>query len=135
MKNGPGRILLIEDEATSREISLLILEGAGYEIDAANCAVAAHERLSSAPYSLVIADWLLPDGDGIYLADRRIQARRRDTGRNRPHLGSTARNRQPPSPPYKAIQPYRASHGRESDNRRAMSVTLEGSANIIRGAG
>ena len=70
MKNGPGRILLIEDEATSREISLLVLEGAGYEIEAANCAVAAHQRLSSAPYSLVIADWLLPDGDGIYLADR-----------------------------------------------------------------
>ena len=69
MKNGSGRILLIEDEATSREISLLVLEGAGYEIEAANCAVAAHQRLSSAPYSLVIADWLLPDGDGLGLAE------------------------------------------------------------------
>jgi two-component system, NtrC family, response regulator HydG len=68
--HGPGRILLIEDEATSREISLLVLEGAGYEIEAANCAAVAHQRLSSSRYSLVIADWLLPDGDGIYLADR-----------------------------------------------------------------
>ena len=67
---GPSRILLIEDEATSREISQLILESAGYEVDAADCAAAAHERLSSARYRLVIADWLLPDGDGIYLADR-----------------------------------------------------------------
>jgi DNA-binding response OmpR family regulator len=68
--HGPGRILLIEDEATSREISLLILEGAGYEIEAANCAAVAHQHLSSSRYDLVIADWLLPDGDGIYLADR-----------------------------------------------------------------
>jgi DNA-binding response OmpR family regulator len=68
--SGPGPILLIEDEATTREISLLILEGAGYEVEAANCAEIAHQRLSSARYSLVIADWLLTDGDGIYLADR-----------------------------------------------------------------
>jgi DNA-binding response OmpR family regulator len=67
---GPSRILLVEDEATAREISQLILEGAGYEVDAVDCAVAAHERLSLARYRLVIADWLLPDGDGIYLADR-----------------------------------------------------------------
>jgi DNA-binding response OmpR family regulator len=67
---GAGRILLIEDEATTREISQLILEGSGYDVDAVDCAVAAHERLSSARYRLVIADWLLPDGDGIYLADR-----------------------------------------------------------------
>jgi two-component system, cell cycle response regulator CpdR len=68
--SGSRQILLIEDEATTREISLLILEGAGYEVEAVNCAAVAHQRLSSAPYSLVIADWLLPDGDGIYLADR-----------------------------------------------------------------
>jgi len=65
-----GRILLIEDEGTSREISQLILEGAGYEVDASDCAATAHQQLSSARYKLVIADWILPDGDGIYLADR-----------------------------------------------------------------
>ena len=71
MRNsGSGQILLIEDEVTSREISLLILEGAGYQVEAVNCAAVAHQRLSSARYRLVIADWLLPDGDGIYLADR-----------------------------------------------------------------
>ena len=67
---GSGRILLIEDEATSREITQLILEGAGYDVDLADCATAAHERLNSVRYKLVISDWLLPDGDGIYLADR-----------------------------------------------------------------
>ncbi len=68
--SGARQILLIEDEATTREISLVTLEGAGYEVDAANCAAVAHQRLSSARYRLVISDWLLPDGDGIYLADR-----------------------------------------------------------------
>ena len=67
--SGVGRVLLIEDEATTREISLRILEGAGYEVEAAHCAELAHQRLSSSTYRLVIADWLLPDGDGIYLAD------------------------------------------------------------------
>lgn len=41
MQNGAGRILLIEDEATTREIAVLILKGAGYEIDTASCAAAA----------------------------------------------------------------------------------------------
>ena len=66
------RILLIEDEATSREILELVLTGAGYIVDTAATAAAAHQQLSSTRYALVIADWLLPDGDGIYLADRAI---------------------------------------------------------------
>lgn len=67
---GAGRILLIEDEPTSREISQQILEGAGYEVDTADTAADAHKRLSTMRYRLVIADWILPDGDGILLADR-----------------------------------------------------------------
>ena len=67
---GAGRILLIEDEPTSREISQLILEGAGYTVATADTAADAHERLSTRRYRLVIADWILPDGDGILLADR-----------------------------------------------------------------
>src|ERR1700693_317079 len=65
-----ARILLIEDEATSREILHFVLSEAGYAVDVAATAAAAHAYLGSALYGLVIADWLLPDGDGIYLADR-----------------------------------------------------------------
>ena len=68
----PGRILLIEDEATIRQIAQLIVEEAGYEVDLADNAEAAHELLSSTRYELVLADWILPDGDGIYLADRAL---------------------------------------------------------------
>src|SRR5436305_6437948 len=65
-----ARILLIEDEATSREILELVLSGAGYTVDTAATAAVAHSQLSSTRYALVIADWLLPDGDGIYIAER-----------------------------------------------------------------
>ena len=63
------RILLIEDEATSRELLTYILEGEGYAVDAVETAAAANACLESTEYALVIADWLLPDGNGIDLAD------------------------------------------------------------------
>jgi DNA-binding response OmpR family regulator len=65
-------ILVIEDEPTSREILEFVLSVAGYDVDVAATAAAAGTQLSSKPYGLVIADWLLPDGDGIYLADRAL---------------------------------------------------------------
>jgi len=55
-----ARILLIEDEATSREILHFVLSEAGYAVDVAATAAAAHAYLGSALYGLVIADWLLP---------------------------------------------------------------------------
>lgn len=67
---GAGRILLIEDEPTCREISQQILEAAEYTVDTADTAGDAHKHLSTRRYRLVIADWILPDGDGILLADR-----------------------------------------------------------------
>lgn len=66
-------ILLIEDEATSREILRYTLSEAGYPVDVAATAAVAYTHLNSTRYyGLVIADWLLPDGDGIYLADRAV---------------------------------------------------------------
>ena len=65
-----AEILLIEDEATSRVILETVLTGAGYCVDIAATVSAAHSRLQATRYALVIADWLLPDGDGIFLADR-----------------------------------------------------------------
>jgi DNA-binding response OmpR family regulator len=35
-------------------------------------AAAALILLSSTRYGLVVADWMLPDGDGIYIADRAL---------------------------------------------------------------
>jgi CheY-like chemotaxis protein len=67
-----SRILVVEDEPTSREIVDFVLSGAGYGVDMAATAAAALMLLSSTRYGLVVADWMLPDGDGIYIADRAL---------------------------------------------------------------
>lgn len=63
------RILLVEDEATTREIMTELLRGQGYAIDSVATAGAATTCLQTIPYGLIIADWVLPDGDGIDVAD------------------------------------------------------------------
>jgi DNA-binding NtrC family response regulator len=63
------RILLVEDEATTREIMTELLRLKGYAIDSVATAGAAATCLQTIPYALVIADWVLPDGDGIDVAD------------------------------------------------------------------
>ena len=67
------RILLIEDEPTIREILTLVLRGEGYEIDSVATAAAASTCLNLVPYALVVADWVLPDGDGVDVADTAAQ--------------------------------------------------------------
>lgn len=65
-----NRILLVEDEATTRELLTHVLHAERYGVDSAATAAAAATHLGSGHYALVIADWLLPDGNGIDIADR-----------------------------------------------------------------
>src|SRR3954462_5099299 len=67
------RILLIEDEATTREILTDLLRGAGYAVDSVATAAAATTCLEAIFYELVVADWVLPDGDGVDVADTAAQ--------------------------------------------------------------
>ena len=69
-----NRILLVEDEATTREIITEVLRGQGYAVDSVATAGAATTCLQAIPYALVIADWVLPDGDGIDVADSAAQS-------------------------------------------------------------
>ena len=64
------RILLLEDDAHLAGVLLFVLQGAGYIVDLALTVAQAERRLSDRPYGLVLADWRLPDGDGIAVADR-----------------------------------------------------------------
>src|SRR3954463_7389751 len=67
------RILLIEDEATTREILTELLRGEGYSVDSVATAGAATTRLDAISYELVVADWVLPDRDGTDIADTAAQ--------------------------------------------------------------
>ena len=67
------RILLVEDEPTTREVLTDVLRGEGYEVDSVGTAGAATTCLQSIRYALVLADWVLPDGDGVDVADSAAQ--------------------------------------------------------------
>ena len=62
------RILLVEDD----EVGVLlmhVLSGEGYRVDLATTTAEAWAHLDAHQYALVIADWKLPDGNGIVIAD------------------------------------------------------------------
>jgi DNA-binding response OmpR family regulator len=69
------RILLVEDERELREVLALTLRRAGYIVDLAPTATEAQQLLDSQFYALVLADWRLPDGNGIDVADRAAKLR------------------------------------------------------------
>ena len=67
------RILLVEDERELRDVLALGLRRAGYTVDVAATAADAVQRLEQKQYALLIADWRLPDGNGIDLADGAVK--------------------------------------------------------------
>ena len=72
------RILVVEDDATIRELSGRMLGDAGYDVSVApDCATAEELLGQEGGFDLLLADVVLPDGNGIELAK---QARQRDAG-------------------------------------------------------
>src|SRR4051794_17380841 len=63
------QILLVEDERELREVLALGLRRARYTVDVAATATEARQLIEARSYALVVADWMLPDGNGIDLAD------------------------------------------------------------------
>ena len=63
------RILLVDDEPELQALLTEILREEGYLVEVAQTAAEARRRLAAESYDLVIADWRLPDGDGVTLAD------------------------------------------------------------------
>ena len=78
------RILLVEDEPTTREILAEVLRGEGYTVDTVAGVSTANVCLGSLEYELVVADWLLPDGDGVAVADRAVRVT--DAGPEKPEI-------------------------------------------------
>ena len=49
------------------------LRRAGYTVDVAGNAAEARQLLATQSYGVVVADWRLPDGNGIDLADHAVR--------------------------------------------------------------
>jgi len=64
---GPGRILLVEDSFTTRELERSIFEASGYEVDVAVDGAEALAKLESSRFDLVVTDVQMPRIDGFEL--------------------------------------------------------------------
>jgi signal transduction histidine kinase len=65
--NTPPRVLIVDDEALSRELCQDFLEEGGYELAAAADGQAALELLKSQSFDLVLSDINMPRMDGLQL--------------------------------------------------------------------
>lgn len=63
------RILLVEDDDEVGPLLMHVLLREDYSVDLATTAAEAWELLDAERYDLVIADWKLPDGNGLTIAD------------------------------------------------------------------
>jgi len=64
------RILLAEDDDSLRHYLTRALEQAGYDVDAVDRGTAAVPLLKSRDYDLLVSDIVMPEMDGIELAQR-----------------------------------------------------------------
>ena len=69
----PYRILLAEDDHDMRRFLTHALERAGYEVEPFDNGARAYERLQQAAFSLLLTDIVMPEMDGIELAQRASQ--------------------------------------------------------------
>ena len=66
---GEKDILVVDDEAGVREVLTDVLRDNGYTVDLAATAAEAKTLLDEYRYGMVVADWRLPDGDGVAIAN------------------------------------------------------------------
>ena len=65
MESPKGRILIIEDEKSMREVLGILLEEEGYEVTAASNGLEGIEYLKNDIFDLVITDFKMPKADGF----------------------------------------------------------------------
>jgi excisionase family DNA binding protein len=76
-RHGRARILVVDDEASIRDLLSKTLALAEYEVDTASDASAALDRVRGTPYDLLIADLKMPGMDGLTLI-RQVKRMRSD---------------------------------------------------------
>ena len=64
------RVLVLEDDPEIGDLLFATLTAAGYNAELVATALDARRRIEASSYSLLIADWRLPGGDGLVVANR-----------------------------------------------------------------
>jgi PAS domain S-box-containing protein len=88
-ESAPGRILLVEDDAPTRELVRRMLERAGWTVDEAENGRVALERLAAAAPGLILLDLMMPEMDGFEFLE---VLRRREAWRDIPVVVLTAKD-------------------------------------------
>jgi len=83
------RLLLAEDNPVNQKLAIVLLQKAGYSVDAVDSGAHVLERLQANHYSAILMDVQMPDMDG-FEATREVRAWEQSTGRHIPIIAMTA---------------------------------------------
>jgi len=83
------RLLLAEDNPINQKLAIVLLQKAGYSVDAVETGVQALERVKADHYSVVLMDVQMPDMDG-FEATRQIRVWEKGNGQHIPIIAMTA---------------------------------------------
>ena len=75
LTNPPSRILVVDDDSDTRQLSVAVLSGSGYEVEAVLDGAAGWEALQSNIYDLVITDNKMPRMTGLEMIGKLRSAR------------------------------------------------------------
>jgi PAS domain S-box-containing protein len=84
-----ARVLVVEDDADTRDFLGFVLQSAGVKLALAATAAEALERLTAETFDLVVSDLSMPDADG-YTLIRRLRELDAAAGARRPAVALTA---------------------------------------------
>jgi DNA-binding response OmpR family regulator len=73
--NSPQRILVVDDERESRQLSVAVLGGSGYDVEAVKDGAAGWEALQARSYDLIITDNKMPRMTGLEMIGKLRSAR------------------------------------------------------------